>query len=167
MTRRIAWLIEEEGVGPERILGVTFSRAAARELRERLNAEVLRIWRQTRTTVIFVTHSIPEAVFLSTRVVVMSPRPGRITNVIDIDMPQPRNDQTRETERYFELITEVRESLRGRRASGASRPGGDSEVSGDSDVGRESEVRGESEHAEESVPSAPSEDRVRAEGGIG
>jgi NitT/TauT family transport system ATP-binding protein len=135
--------------------------------RERLNAEVLRVWRATRTTVIFVTHSIPEAVFLSTRVVVMSPRPGRITNVIDIDMPQPRNDQTRETERYFELITEVRESLRGRRASGASRPGGESEVSGESGVRRESEVRGESEHAEESVPSAPSEDRVRAEGGIG
>ena len=82
--------------------------------RERLNAEVLRIWQQTGTTVIFVTHSIPEAVFLSTRVVVMSPRPGRITNVVEIDMPQPRNDQTRETERYFELVTEVRESLRGR-----------------------------------------------------
>jgi NitT/TauT family transport system ATP-binding protein len=82
--------------------------------RERLNAEVLRIWRQTGTTVIFVTHSIPEAVFLSTRVVVMSPRPGRITNIVEIDLPQPRNEQTRETERYFELVTEVRESLRGR-----------------------------------------------------
>ena len=66
---------------------------------------------------IFVTHSIPEAVFLSTRVVVMSPRPGRITNLIDIDLPQPRNDQTRETDRYFELVTDVRESLRGRRGS--------------------------------------------------
>jgi NitT/TauT family transport system ATP-binding protein len=82
--------------------------------RERLNAEVLRIWSQTGTTVLFVTHSIPEAVFLSTRVVVMSPRPGRITSVVAIDLPQPRNDQTRETERYFELVTEVRESLRGR-----------------------------------------------------
>jgi NitT/TauT family transport system ATP-binding protein len=88
--------------------------------RERLNSEVLRIWGQTGTTVIFVTHSIPEAVFLSTRVVVMSPRPGRITNVIDIDLPQPRNDQTRETDRYFELVTEVRESLRGKRAAAAS-----------------------------------------------
>jgi NitT/TauT family transport system ATP-binding protein len=83
--------------------------------RERLNAEVLRIWAQTGTTVIFVTHSIPEAVFLSTRVVVMSPRPGRITNIVDIDLAQPRNDQTRESERYFELVTEVREGLRGRR----------------------------------------------------
>ncbi|MEP7379858.1 MAG: ABC transporter ATP-binding protein [Chloroflexota bacterium] len=82
--------------------------------RERLNAEVLRIWQQTGTTVIFVTHSIPEAVFLSTRVAVMSPRPGRITKVVEIDLPQPRNDITRETERYFELVTEVRESLRGR-----------------------------------------------------
>ena len=69
--------------------------------RERLNAEVLRIWQRTGTTVIFVTHSIPEAVFLSTRVVVMSPRPGRITNIVDIDLPQPRNDQTRETRALF------------------------------------------------------------------
>ncbi|CAN5643636.1 ABC transporter ATP-binding protein [soil metagenome] len=83
--------------------------------RERLNTEVLRIWTQTGTTIIFVTHSIPEAVFLSTRVVVMSPRPGRITNVVDIDLPQPRNEETRETDRYFELVTEVRESLHGRR----------------------------------------------------
>ncbi len=82
--------------------------------RERLNLEVLRIWQRTGTTVIFVTHSIPEAVFLSTRVAVMSPRPGRITNLVEIDLPQPRNEVTRESERYFELVTEVRESLRGR-----------------------------------------------------
>jgi NitT/TauT family transport system ATP-binding protein len=88
--------------------------------RERLNAEVLRIWQQTGTTVIFVTHSIPEAVFLSTRVAVMSPRPGRIINLIDIDMPQPRNEATRESERYFEKVTEVRESLRGRRGDRAT-----------------------------------------------
>jgi len=111
--------------------------------RERLNAEVLRVWRATGTTVIFVTHSIPEAVFLSTRVVVMSPRPGRITNVVDIDLPQPRNDQTRETDGYFELVTEVRESLRGRRTSGAQATD------------------------DESVPSTPSGSRLRAEGGIG
>ncbi len=88
--------------------------------RERLNTEVLRIWQQTGTTVIFVTHSIPEAVFLSTRVVVMSPRPGRITNVVEIDLGQPRNEQTRESDRYFELVTEVRESLRGRRGVAGS-----------------------------------------------
>jgi NitT/TauT family transport system ATP-binding protein len=83
--------------------------------RERMNSEVQRIWQQTGTTVVFVTHSIPEAVFLSSRVVVMSPRPGRIVRVIDIDLPRPRTDDTRETPRYFELITEVRETLRGRR----------------------------------------------------
>ena len=85
--------------------------------RERLNSEVQRIWQQTGTTIIFVTHSIPEAVFLSSRVVVMSPRPGRIVRVIDIDLPRPRTDDTRETPRYFELITEVRETLRGRRGA--------------------------------------------------
>jgi NitT/TauT family transport system ATP-binding protein len=88
--------------------------------RERLNIEVLRIWQQTGTTILFVTHSIPEAVFLSTRVVVMSARPGRISEVISIDLPQPRNDQTRESERYFELVTQVRESLRGRGAAASA-----------------------------------------------
>jgi NitT/TauT family transport system ATP-binding protein len=90
--------------------------------RERLNSDVQRIWRQTGTTIVFVTHSIPEAVFLSSRVVVMSPRPGRIVRVIDIDLPRPRTDDTRETRRYFELITEVRETLRGRRG-GPGSPG--------------------------------------------
>ena len=83
--------------------------------RERLNTEVQRIWQQTGTTVVFVTHSIPEAVFLSSRVVVMSPRPGRIVQDIDVYLPRPRTDDTRETPRYFELITDVRETLRGRR----------------------------------------------------
>ena len=83
--------------------------------RERMNSEVLRIWERTGTTVIFVTHSIPEAVFLSSRVVVMSARPGRVTKVIDVDLPRPRNEDTRETRRYFELVTEVREALRRRR----------------------------------------------------
>ena len=81
--------------------------------RERLNAELLDIWSRTKTTIVFVTHSIPEAVFLSTRVVVMSARPGRITQVMPIDLPQPRGVETREQPRYFELITQVREALRG------------------------------------------------------
>jgi NitT/TauT family transport system ATP-binding protein len=88
--------------------------------RERLNAEVQRIWQQTGTTIVFVTHSIPEAVFMSSRVVVMSPRPGRIVRVIEIDLPRPRTDDTREATRYFELITEVRETLRGRRGGPAA-----------------------------------------------
>jgi NitT/TauT family transport system ATP-binding protein len=77
-----------------------------------MNDEVLRIWEQTGTTIVFVTHSIPEAVFLSSRVVVMSARPGRITKVVDVDLPRPRTDAVRETEAYFALITEVREALR-------------------------------------------------------
>ncbi len=80
--------------------------------RERMNDELLNIWARTKTTIIFVTHSIPEAVFLSTRIVVMSARPGRITKLIDIDLPQPRNIETRESKRFFELATEVREALR-------------------------------------------------------
>jgi NitT/TauT family transport system ATP-binding protein len=79
--------------------------------RERLNAELLRIWQETGSTVVFVTHSIPEAVFLSTRVVVMSARPGRISTMIDVDLPQPRTAETREEPRFFELVTEVREAL--------------------------------------------------------
>src|SRR5438034_4833017 len=79
--------------------------------RERLNAELLDIWHASSSTVVFVTHSIAEAVFLSTRVVVMSPRPGRISKLIPIDLPQPRTAATREDPRFFELATEVREAL--------------------------------------------------------
>jgi NitT/TauT family transport system ATP-binding protein len=80
--------------------------------RERMNQEVLRIWERTGITIVFVTHSIPEAVFLSSRVVVMSARPGRITDLIEIDLPRPRDVETREQRRYFELVTTVREALR-------------------------------------------------------
>jgi len=80
--------------------------------RERMNAELMNIWRRTETTIVFVTHSIPEAVFLSTRVVVMSARPGRISQLIDIDLPSERTVETRESPRYFELVTKVREALR-------------------------------------------------------
>jgi NitT/TauT family transport system ATP-binding protein len=79
--------------------------------RERLNMELLRIWAEIQSTVVFVTHSIAEAVFLSTRVVVMSARPGRIVDIVDIDLPQPRVDETREETRFFELVTTVREAL--------------------------------------------------------
>jgi NitT/TauT family transport system ATP-binding protein len=79
--------------------------------RERLNMELLRIWEASGSTIVFVTHSIAEAVFLSTRVVVMSPRPGRISQLIDVDLPQPRTATTREEPRFFELVTQVREAL--------------------------------------------------------
>ena len=80
--------------------------------RERLNLELLAIWQQLASTVVFVTHSISEAVFLSTRVVVMSPRPGRIAGMVDIDLQSPRTAETREDPRFFELVTQVRELLR-------------------------------------------------------
>ena len=82
--------------------------------RERLNLELLSIWEQTGNSVVFVTHSISEAVFLSSRVVVMSPRPGRIAGMVEIDLPHPRMVDTREAPRFFELVTEVRELLRRR-----------------------------------------------------
>ncbi len=80
--------------------------------RERMQQEVLRIWRATGKTVVFVTHSIPEAVFLSSRVVVMSPRPGRIAHVMEVGLGPQRDDDTREDQRFFEAVTEVREALR-------------------------------------------------------
>jgi NitT/TauT family transport system ATP-binding protein len=87
--------------------------------RERLNMELLRIWDASGSTVVFVTHSIAEAVFLSTRVVVISPRPGRITGIVEIDLPQPRNVDTREEPRFFELVTQVRDMLRAAGADSA------------------------------------------------
>ncbi len=80
--------------------------------RETMNNELLRIWQETKKTVVFVTHSIPEAVFLSTKIVVMTPRPGKIEKIIDVNLTYPRNIDTRESKEFFELATEVRESLR-------------------------------------------------------
>src|SRR4029450_358088 len=86
--------------------------------REHMQAELLRICGETSTTVVFVTHSIPEAVYLSTRVVVMSPRPGRITDVIDVQLGSERSVDTRETERFFAKVTEVPAALRGVQPTG-------------------------------------------------
>jgi NitT/TauT family transport system ATP-binding protein len=80
--------------------------------REHMQAELLRICNETRTSVVFVTHSIPEAVYLSNRVVVMSPRPGRITDVVQVDLGVHRDDDTREADAFYGKITEVREALR-------------------------------------------------------
>ncbi|HSH81282.1 MAG TPA: ABC transporter ATP-binding protein [Herpetosiphonaceae bacterium] len=80
--------------------------------RERMQQELLQIWSRAKATVIFVTHSIPEAVFLSDRVVVMSPRPGRVEGIVNIDLPRPRNIETRQDPRFFTLATAVREQLR-------------------------------------------------------
>jgi NitT/TauT family transport system ATP-binding protein len=113
--------------------------------RERMNQEVLRIWERTGITVVFVTHSIPEAVFLSSRVVVMSARPGRITDIIDIDLGRPRDVETREQDRYFHLVTEVREALR-RGGADRTEPGAPATDEG---------------------PSAATAERTMAEGGFG
>ena len=79
--------------------------------RDRLNLELIRIWQQTAATIMFITHSLTEAVFLSTQVVVMSARPGRITEVIDIDLPPERTAETRDLSRFYELVIEVRRAL--------------------------------------------------------
>ena len=80
--------------------------------REHMQAELLRICAVTNTSVVFVTHSIPEAVYLSDRVVVMSPRPGRITDVVDVPLGRDRSEDTREDGAFYAKITEVREALR-------------------------------------------------------
>ncbi|HEX2622942.1 MAG TPA: hypothetical protein VHL11_22435, partial [Phototrophicaceae bacterium] len=80
--------------------------------RERMNNELLSIWNRLGVTCIFVTHSIPEAVYLSTRVVVMSPRPGKISEVIDVNLPRPRGPETRELDDYFHVQSQVRNALR-------------------------------------------------------
>jgi NitT/TauT family transport system ATP-binding protein len=81
--------------------------------RERMQAELIRICAETSAAVLFVTHSIPEAVFLSQRVVVMSARPGRITEIVDVGIGE-RDEDVREAEAFFGAITDVREALRGR-----------------------------------------------------
>ncbi|MCW2526397.1 MAG: NitT/TauT family transport system ATP-binding protein [Pseudonocardiales bacterium] len=80
--------------------------------RERMQTELVRIAAETSAAVVFVTHSIPEAVFLANRVVVMSPRPGRIAQIVKVDLGE-RNFDTRESPAFFAAITAVREALRG------------------------------------------------------
>jgi NitT/TauT family transport system ATP-binding protein len=79
--------------------------------RDRLNQQLLELWHGSKRTVIFVTHSIPEAVFLSTRIVVMSPRPGRITEVIDSTLPPQRTLDMRDTAEFIEVAHRVRVAL--------------------------------------------------------
>jgi NitT/TauT family transport system ATP-binding protein len=89
--------------------------------REYMQGELLRICAATGTTVVFVTHSIPEAVYLSSRVVVMSPRPGRITKTVEVSLGADRNEDTRNRTAFFEAITTVREGLRGMHAAHVGR----------------------------------------------
>jgi len=87
-------------------------------VRDRLNEQLHELWNRTGKTVVFVTHSIPEAVFLSTRVVVMSPRPGRVHEVIACDLPRERTLEIRETPRFLEIARRVREGPRAGHAHG-------------------------------------------------
>jgi NitT/TauT family transport system ATP-binding protein len=81
--------------------------------REKLNEDLLDIWHKTHKTVVFVTHNISEAVFLSDRVFVLSPHPGRLSSVIDIDLPRPRTQDTRESPEFFALVSKIRKSFEG------------------------------------------------------
>lgn len=81
-------------------------------VRDHLNEELLKLWARTGKTIGFVTHSIPEAVYLSTKIVVMSPRPGRITDVIDSPLPKERPLDIRDTPEFLEIAHRVREGLR-------------------------------------------------------
>jgi NitT/TauT family transport system ATP-binding protein len=81
-------------------------------VRDHLNEQLLRLWDQTRKTVVFVTHSIPEAVFLSTKIVVMSPRPGRIIDIIACNFPRDRTLEIRETPEFLKIAQRVRSGLR-------------------------------------------------------
>jgi len=81
--------------------------------REKLHVDLLDIWRKTNKTVVFVTHNISEAVFLSDRVVVLSPHPGRVSAVIDIDIPRPRSMESKQTPEFYDYITKIRNSFEG------------------------------------------------------
>ena len=81
-------------------------------VRDRLNEELLALWKRTNKTTLFVTHSIPEAVYLSTKIVVMSPRPGRITDIIDSPLPRDRPLDIRDTPEFLAVAHRVREGLR-------------------------------------------------------
>jgi len=85
-------------------------------VRDKLNQQLLELWDRTKKTVVFVTHSIPEAVFLSTKIVVMSPRPGRIIDTIEANFPKHRTLDFRETPEFLKIAHRVREGLRAGRS---------------------------------------------------
>ena len=81
-------------------------------VRDQLNEHFHRLWEQTHKTVVFVTHSIPEAAYLSTKIVVMSPRPGKINDIIENTLPEKRSLDIRETQEFLELSQRIRKGLR-------------------------------------------------------
>ena len=81
--------------------------------KEKLHMDLLRIWKKTNKTILFVTHNIQESVFLSDRVVVLSPHPGRISAIVDIDIPRPRDLDSKDKPEFSRLVTKVRHSFEG------------------------------------------------------
>ncbi len=81
--------------------------------REKLHDDLLRIWRKTNKTVVFVTHNIAESVFLSDRICVLSPHPGRLSAIIDVDLPRPRTQEMKNSKEFTDLVAKVRNSFEG------------------------------------------------------
>ncbi len=101
------------GIRPEILLMDEPFSALDEFTKEKLHEDLLRIWRKTNKTVIFVTHNIQEAVFLSDRICVLSPHPGRLSAVVDVDLPRPRTLEMKETQHFNELVLKVRNSFEG------------------------------------------------------
>jgi NitT/TauT family transport system ATP-binding protein len=80
--------------------------------KDELNIELLRVWRETRKTILFITHDLDEAVFLSDRIIVLSPRPGQVVDDIGIDLPRPRSEDTRGSERFVELSAQTHQHFK-------------------------------------------------------
>ncbi len=101
------------GIRPEILLMDEPFSALDEFTKEKLHEDLLRIWRQTNKTIVFVTHNIQEAVFLSDRICVLSPHPGRLSAIVDVDLPRPRTLEMKESPRFTELVYEVRGKFEG------------------------------------------------------
>ena len=101
------------GIRPEILLMDEPFSALDEFTKEKLYEDLLRIWRQTNKTIIFVTHNIQEAVFLSDRICVLSPHPGRLSAIVDVDLPRPRTLDMKESAHLNELVLKVRNSFEG------------------------------------------------------
>ena len=101
------------GIRPEILLMDEPFSALDEFTKEKLHEDLLRIWRQTNKTVVFVTHNIQEAVFLSDRICVLSPHPGRLSAIVDVDLERPRTLDMKETPHFNELVKKVRDSFEG------------------------------------------------------
>ena len=101
------------GIEPELLLMDEPFSALDEFTKEKLNVDMLDIWEKTNKTIIFVTHNIQEAVFLSNRICVLSPHPGRLSAVVDVDLPKKRTLDIRDTLHFSELVAKVRNSFEG------------------------------------------------------